>query len=157
MFRGKYHRSALVLTAVLLVSLFVPQVALASTLKLSGSTTVQPLAQQWANAYRKANPGTSIVVAGGGSSVGFKDVAAGRVDLGMSSREKKSSDPEGLKMIPVARDAVAVCVHPANPVKKLTKAQVRGIFTGTITNWRQVGGPTQGHRARRSHRLVGHV
>jgi phosphate transport system substrate-binding protein len=146
MLRSKLFRTTGVLTLMaLLLALVVPSLALAETsLKLSGSTTVQPLAQEWANAYRKAHSGVSIVVAGGGSSVGFKDAAAGRVDLGMSSREYNTgSDPAGLKMIPVARDAVAVVVNPANKVRSLTQAQVKAIFTGQITNWKQVGGPNK--------------
>lgn len=145
MLRSKFARWTTALTVVTLVSaLLVPSAALAAdTLKLSGSTTVQPLAQELANAYRRSHPDVSIVVAGGGSSVGFKDSAAGRVDLGMSSREIQASDPSGLKMIPIARDAVAVCVNPGNSVRKLTQAQVKAIFTGQITNWKEVGGPNK--------------
>jgi phosphate transport system substrate-binding protein len=123
------------------VSLMAPASAVAAiTVKLSGSTTVQPLAQFWASGYKSANPGSVITVAGGGSGAGFKDVAGGKVDIGMSSREKTSADPAGLIMHEVARDAIGVIVNPKNKVKRLTSAQVKGIFTGTITNWKQLGG-----------------
>jgi phosphate transport system substrate-binding protein len=119
----------------------VPQGAFAApSLKISGSTTVQPLGQSWARAYKKLNPSWTITVAGGGSSVGFKDAAAGRVDIGMSSREPKPTDPQGLTYTVVARDSLSVVVHPGNTVRKLTEAQIRDIYHGKITNWKQVGG-----------------
>ncbi|MDZ4170347.1 MAG: phosphate ABC transporter substrate-binding protein [Coriobacteriia bacterium] len=144
MLRNPIKRFAsLALAVTVVAALMAPQAAFAATsLKLSGSTTVQPLAQEFATAFKKTSTGKgwTITVAGGGSSVGFKDAAAGRVDIGMSSRDPKSSDPAGLEYHVVARDSLAVIVHPSNKVRKLTEAQVRDIYHGKITNWRQVGG-----------------
>jgi len=126
----------------LVTALVAPQAAMAATsIKMSGSTTVQPLAQQFAAAYHKAHPTVNIVVAGGGSSVGFTDVLKGNVSIGMSSREPKAGSESTLKKYRVAKDGLAIIVNPGNPVRKLTKAQVKGIYNGTITNWKQVGGP----------------
>lgn len=144
MFRTRIKRFAVAATAATMIAaLMAPQGAFAATsLKLSGSTTVQPLAQKFATAYKKANPSWSITVAGGGSSVGFNDVLAGRVDVGMSSRDPKSSElDKGAVMHVVARDSLVVVVNPKNTVKKLTAQQVKDIYHGKITNWKQVGGP----------------
>ncbi len=124
-------------------ALAVPQAALASTtVKLAGSTTVQPIAQKWASAYHKLHSSVSLVVAGGGSGAGFTNVDKGMVDIGMSSRDPKPapSSEANLKTYVVARDAVAVIVNPNNKVRKLTPVQVNDIYTGKITNWKQVGG-----------------
>ncbi|TLM98545.1 MAG: phosphate ABC transporter substrate-binding protein, partial [Actinobacteria bacterium] len=136
----KLVTAAVVATTVLAVA--VPQGAFAATeIKVAGSTTVQPLAQQWATAYKKVKPAVSVVVAGGGSSVGFTNVDKGIVDIGMSSRDPKAGFESGLTKFVVAKDAVAVVVNPGNTVRKLTAAQVKDIYTGKITNWKAVGGP----------------
>lgn len=144
MIRNKVLRSAAMVALVAIIATVAsPALAVAGTVKLAGSTTVYPLAQQWASAYHKANPGTSFSVNGGGSGAGFTAAAAGTA-IGMSSRDSLSSDTKSAAggapvMVPVARDAVAVVVNPANPVKNLTPAQVKAIYTGQITTWKQLG------------------
>lgn len=114
--------------------------SLSGTLKLSGSTSVQPLAEKLAQAFMQNNPGVTITITGGGSGVGVKDAAEGKVNIGNVSRALKDSDPAGLVGTTIARDAVVVVVNPANPVSSLNKDQVKQIFTGEITNWKDVGG-----------------
>lgn len=143
MIRSNKRFSAIVLVGLLVAALVAPQAALATTtIKLDGSTTVQPLAQQWSAAYHKLHPTVNVIVAGGGSGVGWKDCNNGVVDIGMSSRGKVSGDPN-LTMTRVARDGVCVVVSPyvGGWVKKLTSAQIKAIFTGGYTNWKAVGGP----------------
>jgi phosphate transport system substrate-binding protein len=140
----KFNRTGTLVMAVALVAALVaPQAAFATTtIKIDGSTTLQPLAQAWAAKYHSLHPSVSVIVAGGGSGVGFSDVNNGNVDIGMSSREPNSGTWEtGLVKTRVAKDAVCVAVNPGNPVRRLTPAQIKGIFTRTITNWKQVGGP----------------
>ena len=139
----KYGRAlGIVAVFALVLALVAPSVASAAvSLKLDGSTTVLPLAQAWAAKYKALYKGSSITVAGGGSGTGIKDVAAGKVNIGMSSREYLSTDPSGLRFTAVARDSVVMIVNPRNTVKKLTAAQINGIYRGKYTNWRQVGGP----------------
>jgi phosphate transport system substrate-binding protein len=132
---------SLLMVCALAAAIFAPQAAMAASIKMSGSTTVQPLAQQFAAAYHKKNPSVVLTVAGGGSSVGFTDVLNGNVAIGMSSREPKAGSESTLKKYRVAKDGLAIVVNPGNPVRKLTKAQIKGIYTGTIKNWKQVGGP----------------
>ena len=92
--------------------------------------------------FGEVNPGISVLVSGMGSSAGIENVSSGSSDIGTSSRELKEAELElGLTDTPVAWDAIAVIVHPDNPVRELTTIEVRSIFAGVITNWSEVGGP----------------
>ncbi|CUH97215.1 hypothetical protein P22_3342 [Propionispora sp. 2/2-37] len=118
--------------------------ATAGSLTMSGSTSIQPLANDLARGYNSQHPGDRIAlhIAGGGSGVGIADAAVGSVDIGNSSRGLKPVEIAcGLVATTIARDAVAVVVNPNNPVQNLTTRQVAGIYKGVITNWSQVGGP----------------
>ncbi len=115
-----------------------------NTISVAGSTTVQPLAELLAEAYMAQNSEISIDVQGGGSSVGVKSAGQDTTDVGMASREVKSSELEefpSLQIIPIAYDGIAIAVHADVPVTSLTLEEVRGIFGGEITNWSEVGGP----------------
>ncbi len=109
---------------------------------LAGSTSVEPFAELLAEQYMHSHPGApAINVQGGGSTAGVRAALSGAADIGMSSRNLKPEEAaQGLITQVIARDAIAVIVHPANPVDDLSLAQVRGIFSGQITNWREVGG-----------------
>jgi len=114
-----------------------------SSISLAGSTTVQPLAEKLAEAFKASNPGVQIDVQGGGSSVGVKSAGEGTVDIGMASREVKDSEMTefpNLVIHTIARDGIAIVVNPGVGVDGLTKDQVRDIFSGAITNWSEVGG-----------------
>ncbi len=117
--------------------------AASTSLSIAGSTTVQPVAELLAEGFMAANPGIEVTVAGGGSSTGVKSVAEGQVDIGNASREIKQSEydehPE-LNPYAIAKDGVAIVVHPDNPVSDLTAEQVKDIFLGNIQNWSEVGG-----------------
>ena len=110
------------------------------TVKVSGSTTVQPIAQAAADKLKGKNSGLSIAVSGGGSGTGINEVTAGTVNIGMSSRDLKDDEAKALTAYRVAYDAIAIIVHPNNPVTNLTVEQAKKIFSGEITNWNQVGG-----------------
>lgn len=117
-----------------------------TTLKVTGSTTVLPVAQAAADAYGKDHTSADIQVTGGGSSVGVQSVGEGTADIGMSSRDLKAEERArypNLVVTPIANDGIAVIVHPTNTVPSLTLAQVREIYAGNITNWKDVGGPDQ--------------
>lgn len=109
-------------------------------LTISGSTTIQPLAEKLAERYHTTTPHIALKIAGGGSVVGINAVQEGRVDIGMASRALKPEEADGIKAVQVATDVLAVVVHRDNPLDNLSLAQLKGIFSGTITNWREVGG-----------------
>jgi phosphate transport system substrate-binding protein len=110
-------------------------------LNLSGSTTVLPIAQEAADMFMDENPNVNVNVQGGGSSVGISNVSEGVVDIGDSSRELKPEEESlGLVDHQIAYDVIVVIVNNGVSVANLSAEQVMGIFTGTITNWKDVGG-----------------
>jgi phosphate transport system substrate-binding protein len=109
-------------------------------LTLSGSTSLQPFAEKWADAYRARRPDLSISVQGGGSTAGIQAALSGAAEIGLSSRSLTPQEAREVVAIAVARDGIALVVHPKNPVSDLDLDQVRAIYAGRIRNWRQVGG-----------------
>lgn len=114
---------------------------------IKGSETVIPISEKAAQIFSKENISNLVSVTGGGSGVGLAALASGNTDIAQSSRKIKFSEQqkfqqegEEIKEVIVAYDALAVIVHPQNKVKKLTREQLEGIFTGKITNWNEVGG-----------------
>lgn len=86
------------------------------------------------------NPGVRVSVQGGGSAVGIQAALAGTAQIGMADLVKLPDDAAALTAVVVARDGIAIIVHPSNPVATLTIDQIRGVFDGTITNWKELGG-----------------
>ncbi len=114
---------------------------IADQLIVTGSTTLLPIAEQAAEGFQDLNPEATVLVSGLGSSAGIEAVSTGTSDIGTSSRDLKDDEQDlGLLDTPVAFDGIAVIVNPANPVDQLTSDQLREIFSGQITNWREVGG-----------------
>ena len=112
------------------------------TLDIAGGTAHIPVMKKAAEAIMSANPDIRITVAGGGSGVGVQKVGEGLVQIGNTGRALKESEVSkyGLETFPFAIDGVAVAVNPSNKVTALTKAQVKDIFAGKITNWKELGG-----------------
>jgi len=105
------------------------------------------LALAWAEAYQTIRPDVRISVTGGGSGTGIAALLNGTVDIANASRKIKPEEIEqaqanGIEPVEfvVARDAIAVIVHPDNPVSQLTLQQISDIYSGKINNWSEVGG-----------------
>lgn len=114
---------------------------LAGSLQLAGSTSVQPLAEELAAAFMKKNPDVKINIQGGGSSAGVKAVEEGIANAGMASRElKEGEEPLGLIPMVIAKDGIAVVINPANQVTDLSMENIKAIFSGEISNWKDLGG-----------------
>lgn len=108
---------------------------------VSGSTTILPIAEQAGEMFSEQNDEVGVLVSGMGSSAGIEAVIAGTADIGTSSRDlKPEEEGKGLVDTPIAFDGIAVIVNSHNPVDGLSSEQLRGIFSGEITNWREVGG-----------------
>lgn len=119
----------------------------AVSIQNKGSDTMVNLALAWAEKYQQVRPEVSISVTGGGSGTGLAALVNRTVDLANASRQIKSeetskAEQNGVEPVEhvVARDAIAVIVHPANPVNQLTLQQISDIYSGAIQNWREVGG-----------------
>ncbi|HIZ69628.1 MAG TPA: PstS family phosphate ABC transporter substrate-binding protein [Candidatus Prevotella avicola] len=121
--------------------------------KIKGSDTVLPVSQEAAEMYMSLHPDSRVTVTGGGSGVGISALMDGTTDIAMSSRSikfnervKLKNSGKQLKEAVVAYDALAVIVHPSNPVTHLTRQQLEAIFRGKVTNWNQVKDPYTGKR-----------
>lgn len=119
----------------------------ASAQKLKGSDTLLPLVQKESENYLSKNKNANITITGGGSGVGISALMDGTADIAMSSRGIKFDEKVKLQEagkspveVIVAYDALAVVVNPSNKVTNLTREQLEAIFTGKITNWKEVGG-----------------
>jgi phosphate transport system substrate-binding protein len=126
-------------------SLLAPAGATAKpTITMSGSTSVAPLASLLAKRYLQVcGHCVNFKLLQGGSDIGVADAAAGRVTIGNSSRDPKPSDPGGLVVTKIARDAVCIVTNNANPVPTIDQAGVQAIFGGGIRTWSSVPGATQ--------------
>lgn len=110
------------------------------TVTVAGSTSVQPFAEMLAEEFMARNRDIVVNVQGGGSSAGVRAAQSGAAAIGTLSRELKKEEA-GLDRHILAWDAIAVVVHRSNPVRDLSREQIRAIFAGEITRWSQVGGP----------------
>ncbi len=120
---------------------------------ITGSSTMAPLIKALAERFQALHPGPRFEIEAGGSGRGIKDATEGKADIGMASRALKGAE-SALFSFAIARDGVCVILHKDNPVASLTRQQVVGIYSGTIANWKDVGGkdapiavivPRQGH------------
>jgi phosphate transport system substrate-binding protein len=133
----------LTLGALILSSLVVAD----GTITVKGSDTLVRLGQRWAEEYMKTHKGATIQVAGGGSGTGIAALLNGSTDICEASRdmqpkEYKMAADKGVKpfRVAVALDGIAVFLNKDNPVRELSLNQLKDIYTGKLTNWKDVGG-----------------
>lgn len=112
-----------------------------TSVTLAGSTAFQPFAEKLAEHYMTTRPGVQVLVQGGGSAVGIQAALSGAADIGMADLIELPEEARTLTATTVARDGIAIVVHPSNPVKDLTRSQTHDVFTGRIANWQDLGGP----------------
>lgn len=130
--------------AILLCSAFVA----VDTITVKGSDTMVILAQKWAEVYMSKNPSVAIQVTGGGSGIGISALINRATDIANSSRPMKPAEVEKIKArygtmgveIPCAKDGISIYLNKNNPISELTLKQIADIYTGKVTNWKQVGG-----------------
>jgi len=120
---------------------------LSGSFKIIGSNTVTPLTSVWAEEFMKMHPKVNIAVSGPGSGAGIAALINDTTDICQASRKIKQKEIEQAQAngvepyeIQIATDALSVVVHPSNPVSELTIAQLSVIYSGKITNWKEVGG-----------------
>ncbi|RKZ32723.1 phosphate ABC transporter substrate-binding protein [bacterium] len=140
---------AAIIVALIAAQMVTSEMAFAGrrTLVLTGSTTVLPIAQLCAEKFMDQHPDVNISVRGGGSGVGIAALIDGTCDIAMASRpmktkELKSARGKGINPLAtvIAKDGIAIIVHPSNPLSEITLAQLKDIYTGKISNWKDVGG-----------------
>ncbi|MBM7117600.1 phosphate ABC transporter substrate-binding protein [Archangium primigenium] len=129
--------------------LLLPGAARAGTVTVKGSDTLVILGQRWAEEFMKKNATVKLQVTGGGSGVGLAALVNGTTEIAMSSRPIKDAENAQLRarhkanatQLAVAKDGVTFYVSESNPLGALTEQQLRDIYLGDVTNWKQVGGP----------------
>ena len=142
----RFFRAIAPLIAILLLPTFLVAAA-PQRITIKGSDTMVILVQRWTEMFPDKTA-VEFQVTGGGSGVGIAALLNGTTDICASSRPMKPAEVEQMKAkynykgleVRVARDGLAVYVHKSNKVKQLTMEQVRLIFTGKVTNWKQLGG-----------------
>lgn len=117
------------------------------SIQIKGSDTMVNLVQAWAEEFMKDNPNSFVAVTGGGSGAGIASLLNKTCDIAACSRKMEVKEltlakSKGIKPkeFIVALDGIAVVVHPSNPIEKLTLAQLADVFTGKITEWKEIGG-----------------
>ncbi len=115
---------------------------------IDGSTTVGPIAKVFAQYFMRKNPGIDVSVAESGSGNGAKALINSTCDVAdmsrpMKDKEFKAAAEKGVQPVAhvVALDGLPILVHPSNPIDKMTMQQVQDVYLGTITNWKELGGP----------------
>jgi len=147
-----------------LAAALVPVLGNAQGVTVKGSDTMVILAQRWAENYMKANAGKRVQVTGGGSGIGIAALVNGTTEIANASRPMKEGEKSKVRdrynvlptEISVAKDGLAVYVQESNPVEQLTLEQLKGIYVGDITNWKDVGVRTP-RSSSTPRELVGHV
>jgi phosphate transport system substrate-binding protein len=128
------------LIGILCFSAIILAAPLKGSIQIVGSTSVQPLAEELAQAFMAKNKDVKIFVQGGGSGAGIKAAMTGTADIGTSSRELEPTETGVVETV-IAKDGIAVIVNKANAVTNLTMEQLQKIYSGELTNWKEVGGP----------------
>lgn len=145
---NQYNLKA-VIAFLLLVSVLMPSCVdkrEKADLVVAGSTTVQPIVTKASERFAENHKGVLIGVQGGGSGTGIRMVGEGSIGIGASSRELSSEEKEkhpDLEATTIGIDCIAIAVHPSNPLANMSLSieQVRDIFSGRITNYKELGGP----------------
>jgi phosphate transport system substrate-binding protein len=135
--------------ALVVALLALPVAASAGPVTVKGSDTMVILVQRWAEEYMKRNPAAKLQVTGGGSGVGIAALINGTTEIASASRAIKDAEKKQLldktkqsaTEIAVAKDGVTFYVSEKNPLSALTMEQLRDIYLGDVTNWKEVGGP----------------
>ena len=118
------------------------------TITVKGSDTMVILSQRWAEQYMSKHPDVTVQVTGGGSGIGISALINGTTDICNASRPMKKSEREKLKQrfsslgveIKTAKDGLSIYFNDSNPIQELSLAQIKDIYTGKTTNWKQIGG-----------------
>lgn len=121
---------------------------LGGEITVKGSDTMVILGQKWAEVYMRAHPESKVQVTGGGSGTGFAALQNRQTDIANASRKIRAKETEQCirafgkrpREYPVALDGLSIYVHASNPIEALSLEEIRDIFTGKITNWKELGG-----------------
>jgi len=136
------YKLGIVISIIIIIAylIFAPSTSY-ERIQIAGSTSVQPVAEKLAEKFQETHPNVRINVQGGGSSLGISSVSQGITDIGTSSRNLTAKEKVGLNEYVIGKEGIVIAVNNQNNVTGLNKSQLKDIFSGKITNWKEVGGP----------------
>lgn len=145
------HKLGLLVLSLLMLDCSNPPRSTKPIVRIKGSDTMLPLTKLWAEEFMRQRPGVSVYTEGGGTEDGFRALTQGKIDISTASRPMRPEEARGLAerqsslgySFLVAKDALSIFVHPENPIRELSLAQLRDIFAGRIVNWKEVRGRDQ--------------
>lgn len=129
---------SLIIIIITLFMIFTPGIAKHKNIAVVGSSSVQPVAEKLSEEYTQQHPSYKITVQGGGSTMGLNSIKKNSAQIGTYSTTL--DDNPQIKQTKIATDAIAIITNTKNNLDDLTQQQIQDIFTGKITNWKQVGG-----------------
>ena len=116
----------------------------AQKIVIAGAQSIVPLAEEFSIQFRKAHPKAAIEIRGGGSNYGVVAARQGEAHVGHIARELSAAEKTHLQIIFLGRDAIIFMTYPGNPVRDLTLAQLRRVYSAQVANWRELGGEDKG-------------
>lgn len=137
---SKYKGIIVAVICIILAYLLINPGANYEKVDLVGSTSVQPLAEKLAENFTSSHENIRIHVQGGGSGMGIRSTEQNLGDIGMSSKELSSSEKENLTEITIGKESIVIAVSNQNKINDFSIEQIKDIFNGKITNWKEVGG-----------------
>jgi len=137
---SKFKGAIIIILAIALAYLLINPGSNYERIDVVGSTSVQPVAEKLANAYMENHPDVRINVQGGGSGMGIRSTEQEIADIGMSSKELSEEEKKNITVIEIGKEGIVIAVNNENNVSDLSIDQIRDIFNGKITNWKEVGG-----------------
>jgi phosphate transport system substrate-binding protein len=136
----KFKKIVLIVVIIAILYIMIHPGAESHRIDIVGSTSVQPLAEKLVTEYLKNHSDISINIQGGGSGLGIRSTQEKIADIGMSSVNLSSDENKNISTLLLGNDGIVVCVNKANPINDLSTEQLKNIFNGNITNWKELGG-----------------
>ncbi|HWO41160.1 MAG TPA: substrate-binding domain-containing protein [Candidatus Eisenbacteria bacterium] len=109
-----------------------------------GAQSLTPLAEKFSHQFRKRRPDVTVEIVPANSNYAVRAVRAGEIHIGLVTRDLAAEERYGMRLAIIGRDALVFLSYPSNPAANLTREQLRAIYTGEVTNWKDVGGQDQG-------------
>lgn len=137
---SKYKKIILVVIVIIFAYLLINPGSNYERIDIVGSTSVQPVAEKLAQGFEATQDNLKINVQGGGSGMGIRSVDQGITDIGMSSKELSNDEKNNVTEIEIGKEGIVIGVNNDNPISDLSIEEIRDIFNGNITNWKDIGG-----------------
>ncbi|KZX15476.1 phosphate-binding protein PstS 1 precursor [Methanobrevibacter cuticularis] len=137
---SKYKKIILVILIIVGAYLLINPGSNYERIDIVGSTSVQPVAEKLATEFMKNHPNIKVYVQGGGSGTGIRSAEQGIASIGMSSKELDENEKKNLTEIEIGKEGIVIAVNNKNNISELTINQIKDIFNGKVTNWKDIGG-----------------